>query len=176
MYRIVHARHSLNTNHSPTATFIQTPTNTTVCLGSTAQFVCSATGVINVFYLVDSMAVSNVIAPIYIGNITIRNLTILGTIANNNSLITCLGAVSNGSPLTSSAYLSIQGQPAPRVICFYVVAIFLFISLKLPLLSTHQVLHLLPLILILLHTMVLPPNWPGDHPLMPSPQPSSPML
>ena len=102
---------------SPTATFMQPPTNTTVCLGSNATFVCSATNVMSVFYTVDSMAISNVSsrgvsvsAPTYSGNMTIRNLTILGTLVNNNSLITCLGIVSNRSPLNSSAYLSIKGQ------------------------------------------------------------------
>ena len=80
----------------PTATFIQPLVNTTVCLGSTAQFVCSATNVSNVIYLVDSMTISsvasrriNVSAPAYSGNMAVRNLTILGIPTNNNSLITC---------------------------------------------------------------------------------------
>ena len=156
---------------SPTATFIQPPTNTTVCLGSTAQFVCSATNGITVYYLVDSMTTSrvpasrgvSVSATTYSGNMAIVNLTILGTPVNNNSLITCEAVGIDGTFLTSSAHLSIQGR------CTY------FIPL-LPFIPTHQVLQLLPLISTLPHTMILPPNWPGDHPLMPSPHPSSPML
>ena len=105
---------------SPTATFIQPLINTTVCLGSTAQFVCSVNGTTRYYlaYLVDNMTVPSlasrgvsVSGPTYSGNMTILNLTILGTLVNNNSLITitCLGVLSNGTVLTSSAYLSIQG-------------------------------------------------------------------
>ena len=154
----------------PTATFIQPLVNTTVCLGSTAQFVCSATDVIVILYLVDSMAASSVTSrgvrfsgSAYNGNMTIGNLTIMGTPVNNNSLITCQAAGKDGTTFNSSSYLSIQGQS------IYYIPL-------LPFIPTHQVLHLLPLILPLLHTMVLPPNWPGDHPLMPSPHPFSPML
>ena len=107
---------STSSSTSPSA-FIQTPVNTTVCLGSTAQFVCSATDVSNVLYLVDYMAFYSVAsrgisvsAPTYIGNMTIRSLTVMGSVVNNNSLITCVAVVSNGSAMTSSAYLSIQGQ------------------------------------------------------------------
>ena len=52
----------------------------------------------------------SVAAPTYIGNITTVNLTILGTPVNNNSLITCLASVSNGTVVNSSAYLSISPQ------------------------------------------------------------------
>ena len=97
--------------------FIQTPVNATVCLGSTAQFVCSATDVISIFYNVDYMPFSavasrgvSVSAPTYSGNMTIRNLTVMGAVVNNYSLITCVAVVSNGTAMTSSAYLSIQGQ------------------------------------------------------------------
>ena len=76
----------LKVHFSPTATFIQPLVNTTVCLGSTATFVCSVTGAMGIFYLVDSMAISNVAsrgiidsAVTYIGNITIKSLYILGT-------------------------------------------------------------------------------------------------
>ena len=88
-----------------------------MCLGSTAQFVCSATDVISIFYNVDYMLFSavasrgvSVSAPTYIGNMIIRNLTVMGAVANNNSLITCVAAMPNGTAMTSSAYLSIQGQ------------------------------------------------------------------
>ena len=107
----------LTTLSSSPSAFIQTPVNTTVCLGSTAQFVCSAADVKSVFYTVDEIHFSavasrgiNVSAPTYIGNMTIRNLTVMGAVDNNNSLITCVAVVSNGTAMTSSAYLSIQGQ------------------------------------------------------------------
>ena len=91
-----------------------------MCLGSTAQFVCSATDVSTVFYLVDNMLIGSVVsnisnnisvsAPTSIGNMTIRSLTVMGAVVNNNSLITCVAVMSNGTAMTSSAYLSIQGQ------------------------------------------------------------------
>ena len=88
-----------------------------MCLGSTAQFVCSATDVISIFYNVDYMPFSAVASrgvsvspPTYSGNMAIRNLTVMGAVVNNNSLITCVAVVSNGTAMTSSAYLSIQGQ------------------------------------------------------------------
>ena len=83
-----------------------------MCLGSTAQFVCSATDVKSIFYNVDNMPFSavasrgvSVSAPL-----AICNLTVMGAVANNNSLITCVAVVSNGTAMISSAYLSIQGQ------------------------------------------------------------------
>ena len=88
-----------------------------MCLGSTAQFVCSATDVISIFYNVDYMPLYSVVsrginvsAPTYIGNMIILYLTVMGAVANNNSLITCVAVVSNGTAMNSSAYLSIQGQ------------------------------------------------------------------
>ena len=95
--------------HTPSS-----PVNTTVRLGSTAQFVCSATDVISIFYYVDYMPFSavvsrgvNVSAPTYIGNMIILYLTVMGAVINNNSLITCVAVVSNGTTMTSSAHLSI---------------------------------------------------------------------
>ena len=116
------------TSTLPTAaTFIQPLVNTTVCLGSTAQFVCSATNVSIIYYLVDSMTIPSVAsrgvsvsATTYNGNMAIVNLTILGTLVNNNSFITCLASVSSGLTfLTSSAYLSIQGQYMCKLITTY---------------------------------------------------------
>ena len=105
------------TSNSSASAFIQTPINTTVCLGSTAQFVCSATDVISIFYTVDYMPFSavasrgiSVSAPTYSGNMIICSLTVTGAVVNNNSLITCVAVVSNGTAMTSSAYLSLQGQ------------------------------------------------------------------
>ena len=102
---------------SSASAFIQTPVNTTVCLGSTAQFVCSATDVISIFYNVDYMPFSAVVsrgisvsAPTYSGNMIRMDLTVTGAVVNHNSLITCVAVVSNGTAMTSSAYLSIQGQ------------------------------------------------------------------
>ena len=107
---------STSSSSSPSA-FIQTPVNTTVCLGSTAQFVCSATDVISIFYYVNYMPFSAVVsrgvsvsAPTYSGNMIIRNLTVMGAMINNNSLKICVAVVSNRTAMTSSAYLSIQGQ------------------------------------------------------------------
>ena len=52
----------------------------------------------------------NVSTPTCIGNMTIRSLTVMGAVANNNSQITCVAAMPNGTAMTSSAYLSTQGQ------------------------------------------------------------------
>ena len=52
----------------------------------------------------------SVSAPTFSGNMTIRSVTVMGAVVNNNSLITCVAVVSNGIAMTSSAYLSIQGQ------------------------------------------------------------------
>ena len=53
----------------------------------------------------------SVSASTYIGNMTIRSVTVIGAMVNNNSLIICVAVVSNGTVMTSSAHLSIQGQP-----------------------------------------------------------------
>ena len=88
-----------------------------MCLGSTAQFVCSATDVKSIFFHVDYMPFSAVVSrnisvspPTYSGNMILLNLTVMGAVVNNNSLITCVAVMSNGTAMTSSAYLSIQGQ------------------------------------------------------------------
>ena len=89
-----------------------------MCLGSTAQFVCSATDVKSIYYTVDYMPFAavasrgvSVSAPIFSGNMIILYLTVMGAVVNNNSLITCVAAVvSDGTAMTSSAYLSIEGQ------------------------------------------------------------------
>ena len=66
-----------------------------------------------VFASVASRGIS-VSAPtyMYFGNMTIRNITVMGAVVNNNSLITCVAVGPNGTngTMTSSAYLSIQGQ------------------------------------------------------------------
>ena len=87
-------------------------------LGDTAQFVCAATsdGVASMFYLVNSMTASNVAnhgiavsAPTTIANVLFVNLTVRGSVENNNSLIACKVILPGISILESSAYLSIQG-------------------------------------------------------------------
>ena len=89
-----------------------------MCLGDTARFVCAATsdGVASMFYLVNSMSITNVAnqgiavsATMSIANILFVNLTVRGSVENNNSLITCKVILPGISLLESSAYLSIQG-------------------------------------------------------------------
>lgn len=93
--------------------------NSTVCLGSSAQFVCAVKSgdAQNIFYLVNSRSTSEVAnqgiiisALVLIGDLTYVNLTLPGSIINNNSLITCKAILPNGTVLESSAYLSVQGQ------------------------------------------------------------------
>ena len=64
-----------------------------------------------VFASVASRGIS-VSAPTFSGNMRIRNITVMGAVVNNNSLITCVAVGPNGTngTMTSSAYLSIQGQ------------------------------------------------------------------
>ena len=101
------------------AAFIQTPTNTTVCLGSTAQFVCSATGAYIVTYLLNSMVVqnpspyANLSAPTFSGNgsnITTVNITIFSALVGNDTSIACRAYWVSGTTLTSTAYLRVQGN------------------------------------------------------------------
>ena len=142
--------------------FTLTPINTTVCSGSTAQFVCSATDVTTVFYSMQNVYIS---APTYSGGATIVNMSISN--ASANAVITCHAYLVNGTVLTRTAYLTVQGTGG----CTHMhKCIESHISLK------YQVLHLPPLTSTLLHTMILLLYWSGDHPLMPSPHPSSPML
>ena len=77
---------------------------------------CSATDVKSIYYNVDNMPFSAVASrgisvsiPTYSGNIKILNLAVMGAVVNNNSLITCVALMSNGT-INSSAYLSTQGQ------------------------------------------------------------------
>ena len=94
-----------------------------MCLESTAQFKCSVTATNtegdNFFYLVDFMAIADisgsrgitVYSGVYSRNATATILiNVMGVVVNNNSRITCVMVPSNGSILSSSAYLSIQGQ------------------------------------------------------------------
>ena len=64
-----------------------------------------------VFSSVASRGIS-VSAPTAIGYMTIRNITVMGAVVNNNSVITCVavGPIGTNGTMTSSAYLSIQGQ------------------------------------------------------------------
>ena len=96
-----------------------TPENSTVCLGSSAQFVFAARSseVASIFYLVNSMTSTEVAshgvavsAPISIGDWIYVNLTLPGSLMNNNSRITCKAILKRGGIVESSAYLSVQGN------------------------------------------------------------------
>ena len=95
--------------------FIQTPINTSICLGSTARFSCAATDVLNIVFLVDTQIVSSdnytTSGLTTIGNMRFRNLTVVGTAANSY-LITCTIIVSQGNISNRSAYLNVQGPPS----------------------------------------------------------------
>ena len=94
--------------------------NTTVCLGSTAQFQCAVakvSGVATIYYLVNNLAISAVAsqgisasAPLHIGDDLYVYLTVAGSAMNNNSLVTCKAILSNTTQLESSAYLFVQGM------------------------------------------------------------------
>ena len=129
------------------------------------QFVCSATDVITVFYSLNSMQNVYISAPTYIGGARIVNMSISN--ASANGVITCRAYLVNGTVLTRTAYLTVQGTGR----CAHMYkCIESHKSLK------YQVLHLPPLISTLLRTIILPLYWSGDRPLMPSPHPFSPML
>ena len=111
-------RYKCYTFNSFTA-FIQTPTNTTVCLGSTSQFVCSATNAYIVTYLLNSMVVqnpspyANLSAPTFSGNgstIATVNITIFSALVGNDTSIACRAYLVSGTTLTSTAYLRVQGN------------------------------------------------------------------
>ena len=104
-------------------------------------------------------------APTYIGGARIVNMSISN--ASANGVITCRAYLVNGTVLTRTAYLTVQGTGR----CAHMYkCIESHKSLK------YQVLHLPPLISTLLRTIILPLYWSGDRPLMPSPHPFSPML
>ena len=104
--------------------------NSTVCLGSSAQFMCAAksSNVASVFYLVNSMTVTEVAsqgvavsAPTAIGDLSHVSLTVPGSAMNNNSRITCKVILLNGTILESSAYLSVQGQRSKLMYCMHLL-------------------------------------------------------
>ena len=129
------------------------------------QFVCSATDVIGIFYSLNSMQNVYISSSTYIGRALVVHMSISN--ASANAVITCHAYLVNETVLTRAAYLTVQGTGRCTHMHKYIGS---HISPK------HQVLHLPPLISTLLHTMLLPLYWSGDHPLMPSPHPSSPML
>ena len=81
--------------------------NTTVCSGSTVQFVCSATDVIIVSYSLKSTLNVYISAPTYIRGATIINMRISN--ASANAVITCHAYLVNGTVLTRAAYLIVKG-------------------------------------------------------------------
>ncbi|KAL5488609.1 hypothetical protein EMCRGX_G017579 [Ephydatia muelleri] len=100
----------------PSATFTLTPINTTVCSGSTVQFVCSATDVTTVSFFLNSKSIPPLPPNIYIsdptftGGATIRNMSISN--ASANAVITCRAYLVIGAVLTRAAYLTVQGPPS----------------------------------------------------------------
>ena len=132
------------------------------------QFVCSATDEIGVFYSLNSKPIPplppnvDIPAPTFIGGAVVITMSISN--ASANAVITCYAYLVNGTVLTRAAYLTVQGTGRCTHIHKYIES------------HIYQVLHLPPLISTLLHTMILPLYWSGDHPLMPSPHSSSPML
>ena len=94
--------------------FTLTPINTTVCSGSTVQFVCSATDVIIVSYSLNSKPIPPlppnvyISAPTIIGGALVVNMTISN--ASANAAITCHAQLVNGTVLNRTAYLQVQGQ------------------------------------------------------------------
>ena len=93
--------------------FTITPINITVCSGSSAQFMCSASNVYTVYYSVISTSVPPLLpqfkmsAPTYIGGATIVNMSISN--ASANAVITCHAYLVNETWLTRAAYLIVQG-------------------------------------------------------------------
>ena len=109
----VHVSH----NDGPYYTALSlTPINTTVCLGSTTQFMCSAANATIITYMVNSKAIPplppyvNISAPIFMGNMTTAATMTIFSASDNDTLITCQVFQLNGPALTSTAYLRVQGQ------------------------------------------------------------------
>eukprot|EP00731_Ephydatia_muelleri_P019235 Em0012g60a len=98
-------------------TFTLTPINTTVCSGSTVQFVCSATDVSTVSYSLNSKPIPPlppnvyISAPTVIGGAVVVHMSISN--ASANAVITCHAYLVNGTVLTRAAYLTVQGPPSP---------------------------------------------------------------
>ncbi|KAL5488564.1 hypothetical protein EMCRGX_G017521 [Ephydatia muelleri] len=98
-------------------TFTLTPINTTVCSGSTVQFVCSATDVTTVSYSLNSKPIPPlppnvyISAPTVIGGAVVVHMSISN--ASANAVITCHAYLVNGAVLTRAAYLTVQGPPSP---------------------------------------------------------------
>ena len=108
--------------------------NTSVCSGSIAQLVCSATDVTSVSYSLNSKSPlpPNVYisAPTYIGGATtVVNMSISN--ASANAVITCRAYLVNGTVLNRSAYITVQGQAFMNInltlyiyVAAYIVQIF----------------------------------------------------
>ncbi|KAL5488594.1 hypothetical protein EMCRGX_G017562 [Ephydatia muelleri] len=92
--------------------FTLTPINTTVCSGSTVQFVCSTTDVTTVSYSLNSKPIPPlppnvyISAPTVIGGAVVVNMSISN--ASANAVITCYAYLVNGTVLTRAAYLTVQ--------------------------------------------------------------------
>ena len=96
------------------AAFTLTPINTTVCSGSTVQFVCSATEAIFVYYYLNSKRISplppnvNISAPTFIERATIVSMSISN--ASANAIITCHAYLVNETTFTRESYITVQGS------------------------------------------------------------------
>ena len=94
--------------------FTLTPINTTVCSGTTVQFVCSATDVTIVSYSLNSKPIPPlppnvyISSPTFIGGAVVVNMSISN--ASANAVITCHAYLDNRTILTRATYLGIQGQ------------------------------------------------------------------
>ena len=92
--------------------FTLTPINTTVCSGSTVQFVCSTTDVTSVSYSLNSKPIPPlppnvyISAPTVIGGAVVVNMSISN--ASANAVITYYAYLVNGTVLTRAAYLTVQ--------------------------------------------------------------------
>ncbi|KAL5488585.1 hypothetical protein EMCRGX_G017552 [Ephydatia muelleri] len=98
-------------------TGVQTsPVELEICSGSTVQFVCSATDVTTVSYSLNSKPIPPlppnvyISAPTFIGEMRIVNLSTSN--ASANAVITCHAYLVNGTVLTRTAYLIVQGPPS----------------------------------------------------------------
>eukprot|EP00731_Ephydatia_muelleri_P019243 Em0012g68a len=104
-------------NGSDVGSFHPNSNHTTVCSGSTVQFVCSATDVTTVSYSLNSKPIPPlppnvyISAPTVIGGAVVVHMSISN--ASANAVITCHAYLVNGAVLTRAAYLTVQGPPSP---------------------------------------------------------------
>ena len=117
--------YKLINNYIHTAALLQSPGNTTICLGSVAELNCSSTDAQTIFYYVNNtpaVAYSSqqgitVSAPMSIGSVTLVKLIVQGTTAGVYQIL-CTVLLTNGSFIDSStAYLAVQGTSI-CIVCY----------------------------------------------------------